>query len=200
MNYAFVGAHPDDAEWCAGGTISKLVRKGDSVRIICCSHKSDSLRGNEQRDAGRALCCNTTLLGGEDTKLNVHDLIEPLEKKLEGIDTIFTHGKEGTHQDHRAVNEAVLAAGRNIPNIYFWEPLLETVKFEPQRFVVIPKEVLPIKLDAVKQHKSQVLKYEKMYGIQNYIERLITSQMVHRGSQIGQEYAEAFEVFRETDF
>jgi LmbE family N-acetylglucosaminyl deacetylase len=85
-------------------------------------------------------------------------MIHVVERYIDSIkpDFIFVNFFDDTHQDHRAVNRAVLSATRYVKNVMFYE-VPTTNNFTPNVFVDI-SSVLDKKLEALKAHASQTMK------------------------------------------
>ena len=143
-----IGAHPDDVEIGCGGTLAKHRAAGDDLMILTLSHGAQGgearLRGEEARHAAAMLGAN----------LELHDL--PDACISEGVETIriieaairafapthvYTHSREDTHQDHRAVHAASVVASRGVANLYGYQSPSSTVEFRPQRFVDISAHI-----------------------------------------------------------
>jgi bacillithiol biosynthesis deacetylase BshB1 len=112
-----IGAHPDDAELFAGGTLALAVRLGKKVAIADLTRGEAATRGtpaDRQREAAEA----TRILGVEErvgldlgdadlanTQFNrraIAELIRRLRPRL-----VLTHHGEDRHPDHRRASELV---------------------------------------------------------------------------------------------
>jgi bacillithiol biosynthesis deacetylase BshB1 len=60
-----IGAHPDDAELCAGGTIAKLTKEGKRVVLVDCTKGEMGTRGNDEIRLAEASIA-AKILGIED--------------------------------------------------------------------------------------------------------------------------------------
>jgi len=126
------------------------------------------------------------------------EAIEAINEVIDkyNIDIIYTHWYHDTHQDHKRTTQSVLAAGRYVKNILMYEPFhpeypagRSYLGFKNQYYVDITP-TFHIKMEALKQHKSQVKKYGK-----DFLEA-VEARAQHRGYEIGSRYAECFEVVR----
>ena len=121
--------------------------------------------------------------------------IEAINKVIDdyNIETIYTHWYHDTHQDHIRTTQAVLSAGRYVPNIFMYEPEYPAgrshVGFRNQYYVDI-SNTIELKMEALVQHKSQVAKYGN--GFLDAVE----ARARHRGYEINSKYGECFEVIR----
>jgi LmbE family N-acetylglucosaminyl deacetylase len=128
----FVGAHPDDADFLAGGTIAKLVKDGRAVAYVVATNgnkgSSDpgasptqliALREAEQRQAARTLgVSSVTFLGYEDGELeDTRDLRRDITREIRRwcpdlVMTLNPHRTynnfPGWHRDHRVVARVTL--------------------------------------------------------------------------------------------
>ena len=117
----FVAAHPDDAEFCAGGLISAWSKAEHKVKVLCLTNgnaghhqtRADELAIRRAEEAG----LSANIVGAE---LEIWDqadgeLIASIElrKKLIGCirtfapDLIVTHRVVDYHPDHRATGQLV---------------------------------------------------------------------------------------------
>jgi LmbE family N-acetylglucosaminyl deacetylase len=111
------GAHPDDIEAVMGGTIVKLVEKGQSILLV------DLCDGEPTRYAARGerilqACRAAQILGVERATLGLRDrLIQDTVQarlavarlvRLHKLQLVFTTLGSGVHPDHKAVTEIVV--------------------------------------------------------------------------------------------
>src|SRR5713101_3534217 len=128
----FVAAHPDDADFLAGGTVAKLVKEGRETAYVVVSNgnkgSSDPsvrpeqlipLREAEQRHAARTLgVAGVTFLGYEDGELeDTRDLRRDITREIrrwrpELVITLSPsptyNNFPGWHRDHRTTARVVL--------------------------------------------------------------------------------------------
>ncbi|BCU69986.1 PIG-L deacetylase family protein [Stygiolobus caldivivus] len=197
MRVMFIGAHPDDIELGAGGTLLKHVRKGDQVLYVILSKGE---KGGEPKEREKEVLEIISYLGIKDYKLfSFHDTLlntkfNEIKDELETIikdfdpDRLYTHSLNDSHQDHRTVAEAVKIAGRRVPQVLsFWAPLLYN-NFSPNYFIDI-SDVFEEKLKVLEKYKSQghrdYLKREVIAGINKYF-----------GYINNVDYAEGFEIIK----
>lgn len=127
----FVAAHPDDADFLAGGTVAKLVKEGRETAYVVVSNgnkgSSDPsvrpeqlipLREAEQRQAARTLgVAGVTFLGYEDGELeDTRDLRRDITREIRRWrpDLVITlnpyrtyNNFPGWHRDHRTTARVV---------------------------------------------------------------------------------------------
>lgn len=176
-----IGAHPDDVEMSAGGTIAKLVREGKRVAIVDCTRGEMGTRGTvEQRDEearrageilGITLRENLCMSDGniEQSAENVRKIIMAFRKYRPKI--VITTPQSERHPDHEAVHRLCRTA-------YFQSGLMKVVThdngveqnphrprqifsymqsdhFEPQFYVDIT-DTNEIKIQSILAFESQV--------------------------------------------
>ena len=164
VNIIAISAHPDDIEFGCGGSLIKYTRKGHRLFLLIMTGGGlgapADTRMAEQEASRRVLGAEEIFWGGyADTHLAVD--VE-LIKKIEGViaavqpEFIFCHFPDDTHQDHRHLAQAIMSATRYIRNVLFYEGPT-TQNFNPQVYVDIA-DTLEDKLDALRAHRSQVMK------------------------------------------
>jgi len=207
-NVLAVGAHADDVEIGCGGTVALHTRRGDKVIILIMAESAYTyydgrvLRTEEEwktEEARGAEVLGAKLINlGFKTKEVPYsrESIESINRVIDeyNIDMIYTHWYHDSHQDHRRTTQSVLSAGRYVKNILMYEPEYPAGRsylgFRNQYYVDITP-TFDIKMEALKQHKSQIRKYgEKMFL------EAVEARARHRGYEIGSRYAECFEVVR----
>lgn len=128
-----IGAHPDDVEFYAGGTVRRLVEEGAEVTLVVCSDggrgggvgEPAAVRGAEQdAAAGRLGIARLVWLGHPDGELAPGDpLRAELVRELRGLrpELVLAHDPQGLwtviggiaepkHSDHRAAGQATIDA------------------------------------------------------------------------------------------
>jgi LmbE family N-acetylglucosaminyl deacetylase len=206
-NILAVGAHADDIEIGCGGTVACHVKKGDRVIILIMAESSYTnydgkvLRSlsegiNEEESAARILGAEMINLGFKTKSVPYsQESIEAINKVIDEyqIDTIYTHWHNDTHQDHIHTTQSVFSAGRYVKNVLMYEPEYPAGRsflgFWNQYYVDVTS-TFDIKMNALRCHKSQVIKYGDSFM------EAIQARARHRGYEIGSKYAECFEVMR----
>jgi LmbE family N-acetylglucosaminyl deacetylase len=207
-NVLAVGAHADDVEIGCGGTVALHAKNGDNVIILIMAESSYTyydgtvLRTKEEgvleeESAAKILGAKKLINRGFKTKEVPYSVesIEAINEVIDkyNIDIIYTHWYHDTHQDHRRTTQAVLSAGRYVKNILMYEPEYPAGRsysgFHNQYYVDITA-TFELKMEALKQHKSQIKKYGD-----DFLEA-VEARARHRGYEIGNKYAECFEVLR----
>ena len=210
MKILVVGAHLDDIELAAGGTLAKAVKNGHKVKVVIMSKSGyTNKEGNIQRSDDVAVKEGVNALhtlGVKDIEIldfptkdipfhsDVVNAIDVIMSKY-NPDVIFTHHPFDTHQAHEGVSKATIAAARRKNTLYFFEPIAPSgrsyVAFRPQMYVDI-SDTVDLKIKSLKCHKSE---YNK-FGGENWVEG-VKCRCGFRGYEIGTKYAEAFETLRE---
>lgn len=212
-----LGAHPDDLEFGAGGTLANFVKaghkvvmatatNGDQGHMIIMPPELATIRIEEARQGaeviGAAFEClaihDEFLTTGLDHRMMVVDLIRRVQP-----DMIITHPAEDYHPDHRAISQLVFDASflATVPHIGVESPRLEAV---PQIYCAMPvgrmeshgeyyidiSATIEIKLEALAKHASQITWLKE----HDNIDLLATArtQAAHLGFHCGVRYAECF--------
>jgi N-acetylglucosamine malate deacetylase 1 len=116
----------------------------------------------------------------------LEDLVK-LKKKIK-FDLIFLPSLHDIHQDHTTIAEEGLRAFKT-HRILGYELIWNNLSFDTTSFSILEEKHINKKIDALKEYKSQ---YGRPYMSDEFIKSLATT----RGVQIGEKYAEAFEVIR----
>lgn len=206
-NVLVLAPHTDDGEFGCGATITKLIESGAKVSYIAFSSCEESVPEGfdkdvlkrEVRDATRALGINEEdlyLLNYKVRYFNYsrQDILEDLIKFRKKInpDLIFIPSLNDVHQDHKIIAEEAVRAFKN-RNILSYELTWNNFNFSMDYFSVVEKHHLENKINSLKAYKSQI-------AIRGYASvKFIKSLANVRGTQIGQKYAEVFEVVRLID-
>ncbi len=194
-----IGAHPDDVEIGCGGAIAKHHAAGDLLHILTLSRGAAggdvNVRTVEARNAASLLGAELHLGKLVDTHITdgreTVELIEAVVQQMQPTH-VYTHCKEDTHQDHRAVHAATLVAARGVPNVYCYQSPSSTVDFKPQRFVDIT-DFIGAKLQAIDAYCSQT---ERMAALES---DNIVSTARYWGRFAGHILAEPLLVVRQSD-
>lgn len=211
MRILMIGAHYDDIEISAGGTIAKFIQEGHEVFVnIVTASDYTSYDGTVLRDkyeAEKEGINGLKTLGIEEYKIKClnyptkqvpfdYTLIENINQTIDIIkpDLVISHSVYSeSHNDHINTAQAVLAAARRCNAIWCFEPIypskLSSIPFRPQKYIDI-SNTMNIKIESLKQHTSQWKKY-------GYWEDLITSLGRLRGIELGVKYAESFEIIKD---
>jgi LmbE family N-acetylglucosaminyl deacetylase/CheY-like chemotaxis protein len=192
-----VGAHPDDVEIGAAGTLLAHRAAGHDVAILTMCRGArggrDDARAGEARDAAAIIGAELYLEDLEDTSIGEGDLtISVISRVIDAVapTTIYTHSIHDVHQDHRNTHSAVMAAAQDVGRVYCYQSPSATVDFRPTRFVSIDRQ-LDRKLQAIASFDSQV-------EVRTYLEPDLIQSIARSWSRFADgRYAEAFEVIRD---
>ena len=195
--------HTDDGEFGCGGTIAKLINQGVDVHYIAFSaceqsvlpHFPSDILITEVKRATRTLGIknkNLHLLKYDVRTFNYNrqailDDIIKFRNKI-NPDLVFIPSINDIHQDHATIaNEAVRAF--KFCNILCYEMPWNNFNFATTSFIILNEENIDIKIEALKEYKSQE---HRPYANEEFIRSLARV----RGVQVGERYAEVFEVIR----
>jgi LmbE family N-acetylglucosaminyl deacetylase len=211
-----VVAHPDDEALGCGGTMAKLVGEGDEVKV-CFLSGGVSARGG--RDCSKSVLALKKSAEAAGVVLGVKEFfwfdfpdqgfdtvpILSVTKAVEGIvdsfrpDIVFTHFKWDLNRDHRVCFEAVKTALRpvgwkRVVSLFCFEVLSSSEwgfgnAFSPTFFVDVGEKGF-----WRKQESLDCYKQEMRLSPHPRSKEIVFSLARLRGSTIGVEYAEAFEV------
>jgi LmbE family N-acetylglucosaminyl deacetylase len=163
VNVLAIGAHPDDIELGCGGALLRHVARGDHVTMLVMTTGqrgvTTSSRVFEQQEAARAIGASLRWGNFEDGSIpRGASTIAAIDEAILGTDAhvMYTHAPRDSHQDHRAVAVASLAAGRRMPALLYYETP-STQRFDPSVYVDIAP-VLDDKIRALCAHESQVMR------------------------------------------
>jgi LmbE family N-acetylglucosaminyl deacetylase len=213
-NVGVVVAHPDDETLGMGGTIHKLTSAGVSVKVLIMSsgvssrtsikESADKRRGSA-RSALKVLGVDEIVF--QDFPDNQFDTVSRLSlcKKIEefivehSINTVFTNSRADLNVDHRRIAETTLVACRpkvhsSVRNLFHFEVLSSSEWnfgkriFSPNFFVDIT-DSYDLKIEAMKKYEAEVEAYPEARSLES-----LAAQSVSRGTQVGVERAEAFEI------
>ena len=196
MSVLAVGAHPDDIELGCAATLLAHRARGDSVAMLVMSRgelgpQDERPRLKEQEAAADVL--GAGLYWGDFGDSAVPDgceAVDAIQRVMAEVrpDVVYTHFSQDSHQDHRAVAAATLAAARRASRVVCYEAP-SSLGFTPTMFVDVA-DFVEGKLDAIRAHTSQVLKN----GLVDL--EAVEAQARYRGFQARIRFAEAFVVER----
>lgn len=200
-----ISPHIDDGELGCGGSIAKLVEENKEIHYVAFSDAKKSLPQGVPNDTlinevKRAM----KILGISQKNLHIFDfetrcfpdyrqeILEKLYSLKEKINPkiIFAPSLKDVHQDHQVVTmEALRAFKKTASTIFGYEEPWNCFTFDTTAFNVLKDTHIQKKINALKEYKSQ---QHRIY----FNEESITSLARVRGTQVGEKYAEAFEIMR----
>jgi len=195
--------HTDDGELGCGGTISKLLRKGDDVHYVAFSTCRESVpNGYRETILKEELSKATLSLGIKSDNLRVLDyqvrhFPEMRQEILDDMiiigrelnpDLVFIPSPHDIHQDHSTIAQEAMRAFKKTCLLGYELPW-NNYTFNNQAFSVLDEIDVKNKVKALGCYESQ--------GFRNYFqEEYLFGMCRAHGIQIGQEYAEVFETVR----
>lgn len=204
-NVLILSPHTDDAELGCGGSISRFLKEGVKVTIAVFSTAKESVPSGQSRDQLKVEFLNSMKIMGLNEeqillydypvrKLNFHrqDILENLVqiRKELNPDLVFIPSSQDVHQDHQVIQAEGLRAFKN-SSLLGYELPWNHITFSAQAFLKVEKTDIDKKLECLKEYKTQ-LQIKRGYFTEEFIYGLAKV----RGTQVGYDYAEAFEVFR----
>ena len=195
--------HTDDGELGCGGTIAKLIAAGVDVHYAAFSTADQSVPSKfpsdqlkiEVREATASLgipAAHLHVYNFEVRKLNYvrQELLEELILLRDKVmpDLVFLPSSKDIHQDHLTVYQEGIRAFK-FSSILGYELIWNNLSFSTDCFIHISTEDLDKKVQALAAYKTQ---HGKGYMDPDFIRSLAKV----RGTQIGTDYAEAFEMIR----
>ena len=212
-----IGAHPDDIELIAGGTLIRAQQLGRSTAVLdlaageMASRGSPDLRANEAANAAKIIGLTTRenlgfpdsgILNTPETRAKVALVIRRLQPKI-----VITHSLHGRHPDHpmvaQLVRDACFVAGlkKIEPQTPPHRPLkvIHALSFredyQKPTFVVDISESFEKKLQAIAAYASQfgeAVQAGEVYPNGEPLPDLIRHHAAHYGSLIRCRYGEPF--------
>lgn len=213
-----IGAHPDDVELGAGGTLLRAVREGLRVGVLDLTRGELSSRGTpgERRAEAKRAAGLLGLVTRENAELPDGGLANTQEQRRAIIPFIralkpkvlLTHAAGDRHPDHAMahglVRDANFFAGvtsietdaqpHRAARLYFFRPYRDNAQ-EP-RFVMDISEFFERKLEVLRAHASQ-FHNEEYSGDETHVSsarfwEAIRTRAAYWGDKIGAEYGEPF--------
>ena len=204
-----VGAHIDDPEFLAGGTLSRFGARAKVtvMGVADVKHLDEDYDRNVSMEYGRAM----SILGVENYDLpetllrssrpGVESYLfnrDGIQKQLKDAwkefnpTVVVTHQSGDTHQDHAVVRDEVVRYFKSrCPILLGYQPWNDLEFPRRHFFVELSAHDMGIKLEALNQYQSQM---KNMRGY--FDEECQLAQAKLAGGMIGCLYAEAFEVVR----
>jgi LmbE family N-acetylglucosaminyl deacetylase len=189
-----LGAHPDDVEIAAGGTLLSLAERHPGLRVRYVLMTGTEDRKREARAAARAFT------PGADLELELHDLPEgrlpavwgQVKEVIEEVarsfrpDVILAPSAGDAHQDHRTIGELVPTAFRDQIYLAYEIPKWDGDMSRPNTYFPLADDVARRKIELLdKCYPSRRGRY--WWGEETF---LALARL--RGMECRTRYAEAF--------
>ena len=222
MKVLWVGAHPDDLEILAGGTLAKYAKKGHKAyscivargdkgsidvdpEVLAETRVEEARRGCEILGVEFLGNLGWSDFGIEASPKLINTLVDVIRKVKP--DLVITHSPTDYQNDHIRTSDAAVAAAFESAN-----PILKTeypphtvartlycdtifgLNFDPDFWVDIT-ETIDIKLKALAAHQTQVSFLPKVQKFSDTIEDIRVCAR-YRGLQSDVMYAEAFKLVK----
>jgi two-component system response regulator HydG len=192
-----IGAHPDDVEIGAAGTLLAHKAAGHTVAILTLSRGADggdqARRARESQAAADIIGARLFLDDLQDTLIaEGNPTIGVIDRVIAEVQPtiVYTHSIHDVHQDHRNTHRAAMVAARRVGRVYCFQSPSATVDYRPTHFVTIDDHIGG-KLKAIDTFSSQI-------GVRDYLEpELVTSTARYWSRYCGGSHAEPFEVIRD---
>jgi len=195
--------HTDDGELGCGSSINKFAAEGAEVTYVAFSICTRSLpEGLAPDTLAKEVAAATKILGVKPENLILYDydvrhfpanrqpILEELVKIGRDVkpDLVLQPNSADIHQDHHVIYQEGLRAFKNT-TIFGYELPWNNLSFNTSCFVKLDEQHIAKKVEALKEYKSQS---HRKYLNEAFIRGLAQT----RGTQIGVDWAEAFELIR----
>lgn len=189
-----LGAHPDDIEIAAGGTLLSLAERHPGMRVRYVVLTGTSERAQEARAAARAFTPEA------DLEVELHDLPDgrlpavygQVKEILEGVarsfrpDVILAPFSGDAHQDHRTVAELVPTAFRDQLYLAYEIPKWDGDVTRPNTYFPLTGEIARQKVELLGKC------FPSQHGRDWWGEETFLALARLRGMECRAHYAEAF--------
>ncbi len=156
-----IGAHSDDIEIGAGGTILKWIADGVKLEMTWCALSAIGDRAAEARQSAKdflqgAASSDIRLAEFRDgffpaERIAVKEWIETL-KQAPTPDVVLTHTREDAHQDHRLLSELAWNTFRDHLILEFEIPKWDGDLGRPNIYVPMAEDILAKKIALLNKH------------------------------------------------
>lgn len=196
--------HTDDIEHGCGGTVVKHIKNGDNVIYVVFSICERSVPESFPKDILETECLQAAkCLGIKNrnifiNKLNVRDFSQnrqiilqyliDLKKNNYKIDMVYSPSSADTHQDHHVIFEESCRAFKYTTHLGYDMPW-NNINFQAKKYSILTEDEVLIKVRSLLKYKSQ--RFRTTSNVDN-----ISTLLKFRGLEVGEKYAEAFEVIK----
>ena len=205
-----LNSHTDDTEYGCGGTIARLIEEGNELHYVAFSGSEESVPEGFPKDILRHEVVESTRVLGippenvrvlnfqlrnfpRDRQAILGEIINLKNEINPGI--ILAPSIYDIHQDHKVLAEEALRVFRN-NIIWHFEIPYKNMAFKPNLYIKLEGTHLNRKFEAIQCYKSQLTREGLNQGSTYFAREYIEANAMFRGQQIGEKYAECFEVLR----
>lgn len=198
-----LGPHTDDGEWGCGASIAKWITNGHNVHYVAFSAAEESVPADLPKDILRDEIQTATFALG--LKIDYLKVLEyqvryfprDRQKILEDMinlrneispEIVVIPNSHDTHQDHEVINREAFRAFKR-STLLGYEIPWNNRKTDLTFFNGVTQKDIDAKIASIEAYRSQ------FFRAPNFVD-LINSLAIQRGSQVGLQLAEAFEVIR----
>jgi LmbE family N-acetylglucosaminyl deacetylase len=156
-----IGAHSDDIEIGAGGTILSLIARGVQIEVTWCVASAKGEREEEARASAGEFLAGIEAASVELGNLDDSHFPAQMREAKEWLaavrdrcrpDIVFTHRRDDAHQDHRAVNQITWNLFRDHQILEYEIPKWDGDIGRPNVYVPLSREELARKADLLLRH------------------------------------------------
>lgn len=190
-----LGAHADDVEIGAGGTIMQLISHYPETVVHWVVFSGAGERGLEGEKSAREM------LGSSLGSLHMHEVRDGfLPREWSGVkemllqiarqvtpDVVFAPTMVDAHQDHRVLGELAWQCFRHALILGYEMPKWEGERLSPTLYVPVAEDVVVAKVDHLKRH------FRSQQDRTWFDDETFRATMRLRGVECGSRYAEAFD-------
>lgn len=156
-----LGAHSDDIEIGAGGTILDLCSRGMDLDIHWCVLSAVGRREEEARASARSFLegaaahqieCGSFRDGYFPYDPALKDWFEKLKARCPAPDLVLTHRRDDAHQDHREVSRLAWNTFRDATILEYEIPKWDGDLCQPNSYVALTAPALERKIALLMKH------------------------------------------------
>ena len=158
-----LGAHSDDIEIGAGGTLLSLIASGVRLNVHWCVLSAAGPRAGEAEASARAFLrgagrCAIELADFDDSFFpgqarEIKAWLAALRERIQP-DVILTHNRHDAHQDHRTVSELTTNVFRDHLVLEYEIPKWDGDLAQPNAYVPLSAAILDRKVELLLHHFS----------------------------------------------
>ncbi len=156
-----LGAHSDDIEIGAGGTILSWIARGATLDVRWCVLSAAGAREAEARNSARAFLAGARSIEIETAsfrdsyfpadRIAIKEWFEGLKTRCQP-DVVLTHHRDDAHQDHRLLGEITTNTFRDHLVLSYEIPKWDGDLGRPNTYVALSAEILERKVALLMQH------------------------------------------------